>query len=248
MNKMKLIIAKDYDEMSRTAADLAIEQVTQKPASLICFPSGDSPAGMFRYLIADAEAGKVDFSKCSFVGLDEWVGLGGEDDGSCTQFLNEHFFTPLNIKPPHVKFFDAKAVDLDLACQEMDDFVKLHGPLDMMLVGIGMNGHIGLNEPGTDFNLYAHHAPLDPITISVGQKYFKTETLLTEGITLGLKHLQESKMPVLIASGTKKAGIIASALKEEITKRLPASVFQTLSASVVLLDEGAASGLLDLND
>lgn len=244
MNNMKLIITKDYNAMSRTAADLVIAQVKQKPASLICFPSGDSPAGMFRYLIADAAAGKVDFSRCYFVGLDEWVGLGGEDDGSCTQFLNENFFSPLNIKPPRVKFFDAKAADLDAACRDMDDFIKQHGPLDMMIVGIGMNGHIGLNEPGTDFNLYAHHAPLDPITITVGQKYFKQETKLTEGITLGLKHLQEAETSMLIAAGSKKAAIIKQALQGEITGQLPASIFQTLTSAVVLLDEGAAQELL----
>jgi glucosamine-6-phosphate deaminase len=243
-NKMKIIIAKDYDEMSRTAADLVIEQVKQKPASLICFPSGDSPAGMFRYLVADARAGKVDFSQCYFVGLDEWVGMGMDDEGSCTQFLNEHFFGPLNIKPPQVKFFDAKAANLDAACGDMDDFIAKHGPLDMMIVGVGMNGHIGLNEPGTDFNLYAHHAPLDPVTITVGQKYFKAETLLTEGITLGLKHLQEAKTPLLIAAGSKKAGIIDQALRGNVTAQLPASIFQTLGSAVVLLDAGAAGELM----
>ncbi len=231
--------------MSRTAADLVIEQVKQKPASLICFPSGDSPAGMFRYLVADVRAGKVDFSQCFFVGLDEWVGLGKDDDGSCTQFLNEHFFGPLNITQPQVKFFDAKAVDLDAACRDMDEFIQQHGPLDMMIVGIGMNGHIGLNEPGTDFNLYAHHAPLDPVTVTVGQKYFKAETVLTEGITLGLKHLLEAKTPLLIAAGSKKAGIINQALRGEVTEQLPASVFHTLASSVVLLDEGAADKLME---
>ena len=241
---MKLIITKDYDEMSRTAADLVIEQVKQKPASLICFPSGDSPAGMFRYLVADAQAGKVDFGQCYFVGLDEWVGLDGKDDGSCTQFLNEHFFTPLDLKPPQVKFFDAKAADLDAACRDMDDFIKRHGLLDMMIVGIGMNGHIGLNEPGTDFNLYAHHALLDPVTVTVGQKYFKKETVLTEGITLGLNHLQEAKTPLLIAAGSKKAAIIKQALQGEVTEQLPATIFQTLDAAVILLDEGAAGELL----
>jgi len=242
--KMKLIITKDYDEMSRTAADLVIEQVKQKPASLICFPSGDSPAGMFKCLVADAQNGKVDFGQCYFVGLDEWVGMGKDDDGSCTQFLNEHFFGPLNIRPPQVKFFDAKAADLDAACRDIDTFIRQYGPLDMMIVGIGMNGHIGLNEPGTDFNLYAHHAPLDPVTITVGQKYFKKETLLTEGITLGLKHLQEAKIPLLIASGSKKAGIINRALQGEVTEQLPASIFQTLPSSVVLLDEDTAGELL----
>ncbi len=229
--------------MSRAAADLIIQQVKNKPDSLLCFPSGDSPAGVFKYLIADALEGKVDFSQCYFVGLDEWVGMGKEDEGSCTNFLYEHFFTPMHIKPDRLMFFDARAADLDAACMAMDDFIKAHGPLDIMLVGIGMNGHIGLNEPGTDFNLYAHHAPLAPVTISVGQKYFKQQTPLHEGITLGLKYLQEAKTPVLIAAGVKKAGIIVQALKGEINDQLPASIFQILPSAVVILDEGAASGL-----
>ncbi len=228
--------------MSRATADLILEQVKRRPNSLLCFPSGDSPAGVFKCLIADAQAGKVDFSQCYFVGLDEWVGMDKDDDGSCTNFLYGHFFTPMQIKPDQVKFFDAKAANLDAACSAMDDFIKLHGPLDIMLVGIGMNGHIGLNEPGTDFNLYAHHAPLAPTTKTVGQKYFKQQTVLTEGITLGLKHLQEAKIPMLIAAGSKKAEIIAKALKGEITNQIPASIFQTLPSAVVLLDEEAAAG------
>jgi glucosamine-6-phosphate deaminase len=240
---MKIKTYKNYDEMSRAAADLIIQQVKNKPDSLLCFPSGDSPAGVFRCLIADALKGKVDFSQCYFVGLDEWVGMSKDDEGSCTNFLYEHFFTPMQIQPERVTFFDARAADLDAACMAMDDFIKLHGPLDIMLVGIGMNGHIGLNEPGTDFNLYAHHAPLAPVTISVGQKYFKQQTPLHEGITLGLKHLQEAKTSMLIAAGIKKAGIIAQALGGEVSGQLPASIFQILPTAVVILDEGAASEL-----
>ena len=229
--------------MSRAAADLVIEQVKRKPNSLICFPSGDSPAGMFKYLVADAQEGKIDFSQCYFVGLDEWVGMGKDEDGSCTNFLYGHFFTPLQIKPDKVNFFNAKADDLDASCKAMDDFISQHGPLDIMIVGIGMNGHIGLNEPGTNFNLYAHHSPLDRVTISVGQKYFKQQTTLNKGITLGLKYLQEAKIPVLIASDNKKAGIIVQALQGEVNNQLPASIFQMLPSAVVILDDAAASGL-----
>ena len=240
---MKLSIYKDYGAISRAAADLVVEQVKRKPNSLICFPSGDSPTGMFKYLVSDAMDGKIDFDECYFVGLDEWVGMGKDDEGSCTNFLYEHFFTPLQIKPAKVNLFNAKADDLDAACGAMDNFIKKHGPLDIMIVGIGMNGHIGLNEPGADFNLYAHHASLDPVTISVGQKYFKQQTALYEGITLGLKYLQEAKIPMLIASGGKKANIIAQALQGEVSSNLPASIFQTLPFAVVLLDQAAASGL-----
>jgi len=240
---MKLQVYKDYNEMSRATASLIVNQVKQKPASVLCFPSGDSPVGVFNYLIGDALAGKVDFGGCYFIGLDEWVGLGKGDDGSCTQSLSDTFFNPLNINPGHVRFFDARAADLDNACREMNDFIKKNGPLDVMMVGIGMNGHIGLNEPGTDFNLYAHYAPLAQMTIDVGQKYFKRQTALHEGITLGLKHLQEAKIPLLIASGAKKAGIIAQALEGKVTEQVPASIFQILPNGYVLLDSDAASQL-----
>jgi len=242
---MKVLTYKDFDEMSRAAAGIIIDQVKRKPNSLICFPSGESPAGVFKYLIEDARNGKVDFSECYFVGLDEWVGMGKDDEGSCTNFLYEFFFTPMQISPERTFFFDARVADLDASCKAMDEFIKRHGPLDVMMVGIGMNGHIGLNEPGIDFNLYAHHSPLAQVTISVGQKYFKQQTPLHEGITLGLKHLQEAKIPLLIAVGAKKAGIISQALKNEVTNDLPASIFQTLPNAVVVLDESAASDLRD---
>ena len=240
---MKVKTYPDYNELSRAAADLIIEQVKCKPDSLICFPSGDSPAGMFKYLIEDAKQGKVDFTACFFVGLDEWVGMDKNDEGSCTNFLYEHFFNPMQIDPEKVRFFDAKAADLDASCAAINDFIKEKGPLDVMVVGIGMNGHIGLNEPGADFNSYAHHSPLDPLTIKIGQKYFKQQTTLTEGITLGLKHLQEAKIPVLIASGAKKAEIILKSLKGEITNEVPATIFQTLPSAVILLDDDAISAV-----
>jgi len=238
---MNILKFSNYDEMSRAAADLIIQQVKTKPDSLLCFPSGESPAGVLRYLVADANAGRVDFSKCYFVGLDEWVGMDKDDDGSCTNFLFENFFTPMDIKPERANFFNAKAADLDATCRKMDDFIKAHGPLDVMMVGIGMNGHIGLNEPGTDFNLYSHHSPLAEVTITVGQKYFKQQTMLHEGITLGLKHLQEAKIPLLVVSGEKKAPIMANALNGNISEELPASIFQKLPLAYVMLDEGAAA-------
>jgi glucosamine-6-phosphate deaminase len=240
---MKVLVSKNYEEMCRTAANLIVEQVGRNPNSLLCFPSGESPAGVFKYLIADSLEGGVDFTSCYFVGLDEWVGMSKDDEGSCTNFLYESFFSPMRIKPDKMMFFDARAADLDASCKAMDDFIKAHRPLDIMLVGIGMNGHIGLNEPGTDFNLYSHHSPLDPVTVKVGQKYFKQHTTLKEGISLGIKHLQEAKMPMLIASGNKKAAIIKQALEGEITNQLPASVFQSLEAAYVMLDDEAASGL-----
>ena len=240
---MKILTHKNYDEMCRAAADIIVNQVKQKPDSLFCLTSGDTPAGIYKLLVRYANEGKVDFSQCYFVGLDEWVGMDKNDAGSCTNFLYETFFTPARINPAQMMVFDAKAANLDASCAAMDSFIKARGPLAIMLVGVGMNGHIGLNEPGVDFNSYAHHSPLAPITIEVGQKYFKQQTKLTEGITLGLKHLQEANIPMLLASGSKKAPIIAKALQGSVTNEVPASIFQTLESAYVMLDEDAAADL-----
>ncbi|MDO3642161.1 6-phosphogluconolactonase [Mucilaginibacter sp. L3T2-6] len=241
---MKTFIHKNYDEMCHAAADIIVNQIKQKPDSLICLTSGDTPAGIYRLLVQYAKEGKVDFSRTWFVGLDEWVGMDKNDAGSCTNFLYETFFTPANIHPSQMMVFDAKTADLDASCTAMNNFIKEHGPLAIMLVGVGMNGHIGLNEPGADFNAYAHHSPLDPITVEVGQKYFQSETKLTEGITLGLRHLQEAGIPMLLASGAKKADIIGKALQGEVTNQVPASIFQTLPHGYVMLDEDAATKLV----
>lgn len=242
---MKIRTYAGYNEMSLAAANKIVEQVNQKPRSLICLTSGDTPAGTYKILVKYINEDKVNFDNCYFVGLDEWVGMDKNDEGSCTHFLYESFFKPASIDPERMFVFDAKAADLDAACRAMNDFIKKHGPhLDIMLVGVGMNGHIGLNEPGADFDSYAHHSPLAQMTIDVGQKYFKNgATNLTEGISLGLKHLQESKMPMLLASGSKKAPIIKQALQGEVTNAVPASIFQTLELGYVMLDEDAASAL-----
>ncbi|NHA06657.1 glucosamine-6-phosphate deaminase [Mucilaginibacter sp. HC2] len=240
---MTIQLYKDYDSLSSAAAYWVWRQIKQKPDSLICFPSGESPTGMFKFLVQYAKEGKIDFSRAHFVGLDEWVGMDKNDEGSCSHYLHEHFFSRLKIAPEQVRFFDAKAADLDEECQKMNEHIANLGGMDMMIVGIGMNGHIGLNEPGTDFNTYAHHSALAPVTIDVAKKYFAQQPQLTEGITLGLRHLTEARTPVLIASGTKKAGIIAQALNGPTTIDIPASIFQNLPNAQIFLDHGAAEKL-----
>ncbi|MES2266194.1 MAG: glucosamine-6-phosphate deaminase [Bacteroidota bacterium] len=240
---MKISIYDTYDEMSKAAAELVANQLAEKPASVICFPSGDSPTGMLQYLVEWANDGKIDLSQCFFIGLDEWVGMDENDQGSCKYYLKHNFFDRLNTSLTNVTLFNAKADDLDAECERMNNFISSKGGLDIMMVGIGMNGHLGLNEPGTPFDLYAHRSELDPITVQVGQKYFTKETALTEGITLGLKHLAEAGKAVLIASGAKKANIIHESLQGTVSTEVPASILQTLSNAFILLDKDAASEL-----
>lgn len=229
--------------MSKAAADLVAAHLAEKPTSLIVFPSGESPSGMLKYLVEYAKEGKADFSQCTVIGLDEWVGMDERDYGSCKHYLHTNFFDHLDLDPERVVMFDAKAEDLEAECERINQFISSHGGLDVMIVGIGMNGHLGLNEPGTPFDLYAHLSELAPVTVEVGQKYFKQETVLTQGITLGLQHLREAKTAVLIASGAKKAGIIAESLQGVVGTDVPASILQTIPHARIMLDSGAASQL-----
>ncbi len=240
---MNIKVFKNYNLLSEAAANQVLQQVSLKPDSLLCFASGDSPTGTLDYLIQYAKQGKIDFSSCFFVGLDEWIGMDEKNEGSCKHYLYTHFFNHLKIERQQIRLFDAKCVDTELECLKMNNFINEKGGLDLIIVGVGINGHIGLNEPGTNFSTYAHYSILDEVTIKVGQKYFKQQTELPGGITLGLRHLTESKKAILIASGNKKADIIVKALEGTISATVPASIFQTIPGSYILLDNDSAGKL-----
>ena len=240
---MKLSIYSDKDAMSKATAGLVVDQILQKPDSLLCFPSGESPTVVLKYLVQYGLEGRVDFSRCRFVGLDEWLGMDENDEGSCKHYLYSNFFNPLKINPEQITFFDGLAENPDLECERMNQYIQENGPIDLMMVGLGMNGHIGLNEPGADFHSYAHITGLDPVTVEVAQKYFTKTTELSGGITLGLRHFQEAKTAVLIVAGEKKADIVSKILTEEISDKIPGTIVRSHINSVVFLDEAAASDL-----
>lgn len=230
----------NYETLSEATANLIIDVLKQKPDALICIASGDTPLGLCKFL---AQADKKLFEKCTFVGLDEWVGMDENDEGSCKYGIYQNLLIPLNFPSERIKYFDAKAQDLASECQKINEFIASRGGLDVMLVGVGLNGHIALNEPNTPFDIYAHVSDLEEVTKLVGQKYFTKETILTQGITLGLAHLQEAKLPILIANSSKKASVIKRALTEAITEQFPASIFQKIENSVVMVDLEAAQEL-----
>ena len=230
----------NYETLSEATAHLIIDVLKQNPEALICIASGDTPLGVCKFL---AQSDKNLFNKCTFVGLDEWVGMDENDEGSCKYGIYQNLLIPLNIPSERIKYFDAKAEDLESECLKINDFIASKGGLDVMLVGVGMNGHIALNEPNTPFDIYAHVSDLEEITISVGQKYFTKNTILTQGITLGLAHLQDATLPILIANGNRKADVINKALNGEITEQFPASVLQKLENALVMLDGAAAQKL-----
>ncbi len=229
-----------YDHLCQHTASHIAGLVAQKPTALLCLASGETPIGVFHTLVALAREGRADFSQCTFIGLDEWVGFGPTDPGSCSFYLYRDLFAPLQLRPDQIVYFDAKSPNLAQECQRVDAAIAQHGSLDLLLVGIGMNGHIALNEPGTPFSLRAHVVDLHEMTITVGQKYFSESTTLTTGITVGLQHLTEAREVILMANGARKAGVVREALHGPVTEQFPASIIQTHPNAQVWLDSEAA--------
>lgn len=240
---MKVIIKETYADMSAAAADLVVEQLRKKATSVLCFPSGDSPTGMLNILIDLSKKKQVDLSQAQFVGLDEWVGMDKNDEGGCKHYMYTKFFDPAGIRAEQITFFDAKAKDLRAECKKVDDFIFSKGGLDLTIVGIGLNGHLGLNEPGSPAGNYCHVVDLEESTKTVAQKYFSSDTVLKQGITLGLKHMQESKTMVVIASGEKKSSIIQKVVEGPVTEQVPGSIMQKHENGIILIDKAASSKL-----
>jgi glucosamine-6-phosphate isomerase len=233
-------IFQDYESLSLHTAKQILSEVTNNRSAVLCLAAGDTPRLAYTQLASLAREARIDFSACTFIGLDEWVGIPPENEGSCHYFLRHHLFDPLVVKPSQIHLFDAMAEDVALECTKMDRIIKDKGGIDLMLVGVGMNGHIGFNEPGVAHKLYSHVIPLDATTQAVGQKYFKTPTTIRSGITLGLRHFLESRKAILMASGTKKSEVIRRALEEPVTIDMPAGVVREHSNSAVMLDKDAA--------
>jgi len=240
---MKLSVFPDYRMLSERASDEIIHLVKEKPTGVLCFASGDTPRLCYQLMVEKAKAAKIDFSAMSFVGLDEWVGIPPSNEGSCHFFLDNLVLRHLNFSSANIHLFDGLSADPKGECRKMDQFLHEKGGIDLMLVGVGMNGHIGFNEPGISSHYYSHIVELENTTTSVGQKYFKEATVLKQGITLGLKHLLETRKVMMLASGSKKAPVIKKALEENISDQMPASIIRTHPNSKVLLDEEAASML-----
>lgn len=238
------LVFENYEELSRAAAERLAEVLKLKPEAVICLPSGSTPLGMFRILADKSKAGDVDFSRCTFVGLDEWVGLGPADEGSCRYWLDRDFLHPIGFRDDQIVYFDAKSDDLPGECVRVNQTIERLGGLDLMVLGVGMNGHLALNEPGTSFDTYAHLSILDPITAEVGQKYFTKATSLTHGITLGLRHACEAQQLIVMVSGKPKAGVVKQAFEGPVTEDFPVSLVQTNPDILVMLDEDAASELV----
>lgn len=237
-------VYKNYREMSERCAQLVKECLEKKPDALLCFPAGSTVVETCKVLKEMKDRGEIDFSKAEFVALDEWLDLEDESE-NCTGFLKKHLYGPLDIQPDKMHLFDIHAEDLDKECKRIDEIIFAHGGIDLMLLGLGMNGHLGLNEPGGDFQDYAKVVELSETTMNVGQKYFSGPMKLTRGITLGVHHMFETKEVILQVSGKAKQEIVKKMYESQPTQQIPGTVMKLLEGGKVILDDDAAEKIRD---
>ena len=237
------IICENYREMSEKAAHLAVETISADRDTLISFPAGDTPLGMVEEFTGMVNRGEADISRTRYVSLDEWVSLGPNDEGSCAWFIKTRLLQKL--KKPFLETFviNGQAADPVAECGRLNSFIDRYGPLDLSVLGIGMNGHLGFNEDGVDFKLRAHVSPLSETTRSVMHKYFSRTYDLQFGITQGLLQIMAAKRVILIASGIHKADILRRALQGPVDASVPASILQGHPGLFVVADKSAASAL-----
>ena len=238
---MELKRFRNYQELSEFAASDIANSIKTKPSLVLCLASGETPKLTVDLLVKKIQEERIDHSRITFIGLDEWVGLPPSNTGSCHYFFQNKLIVPLQLTASQYFLFDALADDLKNECKKMDKFINEKNGIDIMLVGIGMNGHIGFNEPGASFSNLSHVIELDEITKSVGQKYFTEKMELDQGITIGFKHLLNAKKVFLMANGSKKAEVIKKTVDGPVTENFPASIMQQHENGVILVDDEAAS-------
>ncbi|GEO08855.1 glucosamine-6-phosphate deaminase [Segetibacter aerophilus] len=237
---MKIFVSDSYEAMSKKAFAVLNERVKEQTTPLICTASGDSPAGLYRELVASVQKGEISVTDWNFVSLDEWVRMNENDEGSCRYHLNQQLFEPLKIAHEHICFFDGRSPEKQKECDKVENFIAANGGIDVAVIGLGLNGHVGMNEPGTSPELRSHIADIHPQTQEVGQKYFKEKRSLTKGLTLGIASLLDAKNVVLLVSGKRKAEIVKQVIEAEISTEIPATFLRDHPSFYIFLDADSA--------
>ncbi len=224
---MKFITVDTYKELSRKAANIIAAQVISKPNCVLGLATGSTPIGTYDRLTEMYNEGDLDFSAVTSVNLDEYIGLDGENDQSYRWFMNHHLFDRVNINKEQTFVPGGKVSDLDAEAAAYDARIKALGGIDLQLLGIGLDGHIGFNEPDTCFTGETHVVKLHPSTIEANARFFSDiSEVPTEAITMGMEAIMQAKKVLLVANGEKKKEILEKAFFGPITPEVPASILQ----------------------
>lgn len=241
---MKIYKAKDYDDLSRKAANIISSQVLMKPDCVLGLATGSTPIGTYKQLIEMYNRGDLDFSEVKSVNLDEYRGLTRDNDQSYYYFMNNNLFKHININMDRTNVPDGTEADSDKECGRYEDVIKSLGGVDLQLLGLGHNGHIGFNEPDSSFAPITHCVDLTESTIEANKRFFSSiDEVPKQAYTMGIGTIMKAKKILLVVSGADKAQILHDVLRGPVTPQVPASVLQLHNDVVVVVDEAAMSKL-----
>ena len=239
---MKFYCGEDYKAMSRIAANIISAQIIMKPDCVLGLATGSSPEGTYAQLVEWYKKGDLDFSQVTSVNLDEYRGLSGDNDQSYRYFMNTHLFDHVNIDKSRTFVPNGLEPDSEKACREYDAVVEATGGVDLQLLGIGHNGHIGFNEPAKEFCKNTQCVDLTESTIEANKRFFeKEEDVPRQAYTMGIGTIMRAKKILLVASGEGMADIIAKAFTGPISPEVPASILQLHNDVTVVCDKAAMS-------
>lgn len=237
---MKIIKANDYKDMCKKAASFFSAQITLKEDCVLGLATGSTPLGVYAKLIELHNNGELDFSKVKTVNLDEYVGIDGKNHQSYRYFMNDKLFNHVNINKANTNVPYGKATNKALECDRYEEVIKDLGGIDMQLLGLGNNGHIGFNEPNDCFDKLTHEVELTKSTIEANTRFFKNaDEVPKTAISMGIQTIMQSKKIVLIANGSAKADIVYDTCFGPITPNVPASALQLHPDVTVIVDTEA---------
>ena len=240
---MKIIRAKDYQDMSRKAANIISAQVIMKPDCVLGLATGGTPVGTYAQLVDWYNKGDLDFSEVTTVNLDEYRGLPKEHPQSYWYFMNENLFSKVNIDPAKTNLPDGTNLDTAAECARYNGIIHKLGGIDLQLRGIGPNGHIGFNEPGEAFELETHCIDLAPTTIEANKRFFDGNEALVpkQAYTMGIKTIMQARKVLVVANGKAKAQAVKDAVTGPVTPACPGSILQLHPDCILVADEEALS-------
>ena len=239
---MRIIRCKDYDDMSRKTANIISAQVILKPNAKLGLATGTTPIGAYKQLIAWYEKGDVDFGEVTTYNLDEYLGLSGDDPQSYRYFMNDTFFDHVNIDKTRTYVPDGSNLDAEAACAAYDALMAAAGPLDLQLLGIGRNGHVGFNEPGESFSKGTHCVDLAESTIQANSRLFASvEDVPRKAYSMGVQNIMSAKRVLIAASGEDKAQAVHDMIYGPVSPHCTASILQLHADCFVVADEAALS-------
>lgn len=239
---MKIIKAKDYDDMSRKAANVISAQVIMKPDCVLGLATGSSPIGTYKQLVEWYEKGDLDFGDVTTVNLDEYRGLPKDNDQSYDYFMHSHFFDFVNINPERTFLPDGMNDDPEKECARYEEVIRATGGVDLQLLGLGHNGHIGFNEPGEVFEKGTHCVDLQPSTIEANKRFFASaDDVPKQAYSMGIQTIMMAKKILVVVSGEDKAEAVKNAFFGPVTPKVPGSILQMHLDVTVVADEAALS-------